>query len=181
VRRQPGRWCVQSGAAEPQRGVEPVFVQESLFQSGRGGAEPPRGQNVGGFVPVFCGASAMRLANPRASGPQNRLAPRHLRLSLRHDRPLHHPGTPKTVWIVIMSGPKFIAAILCAGVLGGGWAPIWPAKARWISCGAKRGLQKQLQQAQADRQAALAKAAGNKRKWKTCARIRWPWRCCANN
>jgi mono/diheme cytochrome c family protein len=60
-----------------------------------------------------------------------------------------------------MSRPKFIATVLCAGVLGGlcGYLARQSAVDHLVAQNAS--LQKQSQQAQADKQAALAKVAGN--------------------
>jgi mono/diheme cytochrome c family protein len=60
-----------------------------------------------------------------------------------------------------MSRPKFIAAILCAGVLGGVAAYLARQSTVDLLEAQNAALQKQWQQAQADRQAALAKASGN--------------------
>jgi mono/diheme cytochrome c family protein len=60
-----------------------------------------------------------------------------------------------------MSGPKFIAAILCAGVLGGWCAYVLRQGVIDDLAARNTTLQKQLQQAQADGQTALAKVAGN--------------------
>jgi mono/diheme cytochrome c family protein len=62
---------------------------------------------------------------------------------------------------VSIGQPKFIAAILCAGALGGlgGYLARQSAVDHLLAQNA--ALQKQLQQAQAERQAALAKVAGN--------------------
>src|SRR5665213_619588 len=60
-----------------------------------------------------------------------------------------------------MSRTTFIAAILCAGVLGGAGAFL-AFQSRLDNLVAQNaGLQKQLQEAQTSRQDALAKAAGN--------------------
>jgi mono/diheme cytochrome c family protein/type II secretory pathway pseudopilin PulG len=60
-----------------------------------------------------------------------------------------------------MSRPKFIAAILCAGVLGGLGAYLARQNTVDRLVAQNAALQKQWQQARDDRQAALAKAAGN--------------------
>jgi len=60
-----------------------------------------------------------------------------------------------------MSRPKFIAAILCAVVLGGLGAYLARQTTVDHLQAQNAALQKQWQQAQADRQAALARAAGN--------------------
>jgi mono/diheme cytochrome c family protein len=60
-----------------------------------------------------------------------------------------------------MSRTTFIASILCAGVLGGLGAYLARQSALDSLVAQNTVLQQRLQQAQADRQAALAKAAGN--------------------
>jgi cytochrome c553 len=60
-----------------------------------------------------------------------------------------------------MSGQKFMAAILCAGLLGGVVAYLARQSAVDQVQAQNAALQKQLQQAQDDRRAALEKVAGN--------------------
>jgi mono/diheme cytochrome c family protein len=62
-----------------------------------------------------------------------------------------------------MSRPKFIAAMLCAGVLGGFVAYLVRQSTVDRLVAQNADLRKQWQQAQVDRQAALARVAGNEK------------------